>query len=172
VFQVGVGDPSGSGVLSGSGRLDGLYVTWREGTHIRHGLSLDAYNTSSGEYETELSIPERIQSGGDTSQVLVRNPSTNELEYVPGSALGGGGGSTSITDGVGIDVDYNASTDSFVVSVSDVVAKAVDFGGPVRVTSGEIEVTTPGLGNVVRSPDGTRFRVKVKNDGTIVSEQL
>jgi hypothetical protein len=176
IFAVGAGsDPNG--VVDGSfyiddrGLIDAFYITLRDGTHIRHGLSLDAYDETSEEYELELRIPERIQAGSDASQVLVRNPNTKELEYIDANNFSGGG-STSVVGGTGIDSSYNASTDAFTVELSDVVAKAVDFGGSVRVTSGEMEVTTPGLGQILRSPDGTRFRVKVKNDGTIVSEEL
>jgi hypothetical protein len=189
LLAVGVGDnPSqqgfGSEFNDGLGRADGLYVTYRDGTYVREGLTVERFqvNDSTGEYiknvdgvtqvETVLSIGREIAEGTNASQVLVRNPSTKELEYIDASNFSGGGGSTNVVGGIGIDSSYNASTDAFTVELSDVVAKAVDFGGSVRVTSGEMEVTTPGLGQILKSPDGTRFRVKVKNDGTIVSEEL
>jgi hypothetical protein len=57
VFQVGAGD-SLTGFSNFRGSLDALYVTYRNGTHIRHGLSVDAYNASLGQYETVFEIDE------------------------------------------------------------------------------------------------------------------
>lgn len=51
IFTVGVG-------LTDSDRRDGLYVTLRDGTHIRHGLSVDGYNSSTGQYETVFEVDE------------------------------------------------------------------------------------------------------------------
>jgi X-X-X-Leu-X-X-Gly heptad repeat protein len=122
VLQVGAGDnPSANSgandYFDGRGRVDSLYVTYRDGTHVRHGLSVDAYNESLGTYESVLSIGREITSGSNTSQVLVRNPSTKELEYVDGSLLGGGGGTSNIQTGIGLTSAFNPSTGATTVSV-------------------------------------------------------
>jgi hypothetical protein len=63
ILAIGVGDgpaasPGNNTYYDGRGRVDGLYVTMRDGTVVRHGLSVDGYNTSTGQYETVFEIDE------------------------------------------------------------------------------------------------------------------
>lgn len=56
IFAVGVGGDGGGTLdtFDGRGRVDGLYVTMRDGTYARHGLQVDGWNGSAYERRSEL----------------------------------------------------------------------------------------------------------------------
>jgi hypothetical protein len=163
VFAVGAGDnptaqPGDSDYVDGRGRVDALYTTFRSGTYARHGLQVDRYNSNIGGYERELRIPSNIQEGILTTQVLIRNPDTKELEYVSGAGLA----SANVVGGTGITITDNDSLGVVEVSVSDVIGKSVQFGGDVEVLGAD-------QGIVLESPSGTKFRVQVNDTGNLVT---
>ena len=187
MFAVGVGDdPSASSgtndYIDGRGRVDGLYVTIREGTFVRHGLTIDGYNGSNQQYEPILKIGESINTGTDTTQVLTRNPSTNTLEYVDGSALGGisvPGNDTEIVFndqgnlGSSSNFTFNDSTSVFSTPVLNLSnANGDDKAGDmlVRDSATARVITLDGTSAVAKYEGDGAFTLGSRADGSTVTE--
>lgn len=156
IFAVGAGDDGF--VFDERGRLDGFYVTMRDGTYARHGFQVDRYNGSS--YERELRIPETIQSGTDTSEILVRNPNTNEVEFV--SDVDVASGAVSVESGADTNVTFNSSTGAFTV---DVVAEGTEGEFQVKDADTSLGVVDSGTTAAYDSANGA-FTFGVRGGAT------
>jgi hypothetical protein len=181
MLAVGVGDdPDGSDGDSdyndGIGRADGFYVTYRDGTYVREGLTVERFqvNDPTGEYvqdgdgvtqvKTVLSVGREISEGADTSQVLVRNPTTKKLEYVDGSTLLINDrldvSSTQNTDGSGY---YSVDTSSGDVTLTIQTSENVD-GKEINVKnngSGTVTIETQGSSTI---DDSTTASIPTNNN--------
>lgn len=86
IFSVGSGDgPASVGsfdYLDGRNNLDALYVTRRNGTHVRHGLTVDKYNDSLGQYEPQFEVLDdgRIELYDPGAGVVLRSQSGTRFE--------------------------------------------------------------------------------------------
>lgn len=94
IFQVGIGDGPEENefeFVDGLGRADGLYVTYRNGTVIRNGLTVEIFekNPSTGEYivnpstgEVETTVIFEVTENGVNGESLSVNTADVESNFI------------------------------------------------------------------------------------------
>jgi hypothetical protein len=171
IFKVGVGDGPNTGTeeFDGRGRVDGLYVTYRNGTYVRHGLTVDAYDSGTSSYQR---VSELLPNGGlELTGGIVRgsrnnvatNTSTSATDYFIGVDTSAGAFTVTLstadaTDGREIvihDQAGNASGNSITVNTegSETISGA-NYGTDLS----SVDLTTDNESIVVRS-DGTDWYI-------------
>ena len=73
--------------------------------------------------------------------------------------------------GLGTDDKLHVYDELGIEQVGEVVIYEANVEGDEKV-GGDSEHTANGKGPIVRSPDGSRWRLKVANDGTVSAESV
>lgn len=95
VFSVGIGDdneysepPNNDEYFDGTGRADGFYVTYRNGTYIRQGLTVEVFKTDAADDYVLTTDP----NGNDTPEVetlfsVAKDTEEDAKVHKPGAGL-------------------------------------------------------------------------------------
>lgn len=187
VLQVGIGDnpdaASGDGdYADGTGRLDGLYVTYRNGTFVRNGLQIDD-STGSRVFDVDGSGNVSLATGTSVNEISTSLSSSNPSDDVllTEAAIEAEIGSASVTVqdsgtelqsastfnfGTGLDV---SSVDASTVTIDASGGSGVNVSEDgTEVVSGSTDINFGTGLNVTDDGDGT---VTVDSDDELDSNQ-